>query len=312
VSEAFDAVVLLGFGGPATPDDVRPFLGRVLAGRPVPPQRLDEVAQHYADIGGASPFNALTERQAKGLEGALRARGHDLPVVPAYRFSAPYVDDVVRELSEKNSSRVLAVVLAAHRSSASTQRYVDAFEDAAHKHGGGMRAEYADPFFDHPLFVRSQVQLAQAALRRLGREAFDETEVIFTAHSIPQSIAKASTYVEDLALSAQAIARELGAPSWCIAYQSRSGNAAEPWLEPDVRDVLRGLPARNVSEAVIVPVGFLCDHVEILYDLDVDAAKVAREAGVRIARAAAPNDDATFIDMLVELVERKLRATQPH
>lgn len=304
----YDAVVLLGFGGPETPQDVRPFLSRVLAGRPVPPGRIDSVAQHYADIGGTSPFNALTARQASALERALHARSLDLPVRVAYRFADPYMDDVVRDLANHGARRVLAIVLAAHRSSASTERYAKAFEDACEKDGNRFAVEYTDPFFDDPLFVRAHAQLVHEALAQLGRSSFDGVELIFTAHSIPQPIADAGSYVSDLTRSAELIAREAGAGSWRLAYQSRSGKPTDAWLEPDVRDVLRALAECGVREAMLSPIGFLCDHVEVLYDLDVDAVNVARESGVRLARASALNDHPLFIELLAERVASKVAA----
>lgn len=291
---SYDAIVLLGFGGPERPEEIRPFLDRVLEGRRIPPERYEEVVSHYEHMpGGKSPFNELTRRQAEGLERELRARGITLPVRIAYKNSVPFERDVVRELADSGAQRLLGVILAVHQSPASWQKYQTL-----------PNAQYVEPYFDNPLFVRANAERVRDALARLGKSSFDGVALIFTAHSIPQAMADRSPYVQQLQRSAELIAREAGASSWSIAYQSRSGSPADPWLEPDVRDVLKSLPASGIREAIVAPIGFLCDHVEVLYDLDVDAAAAARESGVRMERAQALNDHPLFIRMLADLVER--------
>jgi len=287
-------VVLLGFGGPSGPEEIRPFLDRVLAGRRVPPQRYEAVVSHYMQIGGKSPFNELTQRQANALERELGERGVDASVRAAYLNAAPFAKDVAAELREQNGARPIAIVLAAHQSPASWDKYAGLIPDAA----------YVPPYFDHPLFIAAHAERVLDALQRLGKGSFDGTELIFTAHSIPQAMANVSPYVGQLQRTAELIAAQVGARTWRIAYQSRSGSPHEPWLGPDVRDALRELPARGAREAVVAPIGFLCDHVEILYDLDVDAAAAAREAGVRMQRAVALNDHPVFIRMLADLVQQ--------
>jgi ferrochelatase len=291
---SYDAIVLLGFGGPESREEIRPFLDRVLEGRRIPPARYEEVAGHYEHMpGGKSPFNELTRRQAAGLERELRARGITIPLRIAYKNSAPYERDVVEELARAGAHRLLGVILAVHQSPASWDKYRTL-----------PNADYVEPYFDHPLFVRANAERVRDALARLGKTTFDGVALIFTAHSIPQAMADRSPYVRQLERSAELIAKEAGAPAWRIAYQSRSGSPADPWLEPDVRDVLKSLPASGIHDAIVAPVGFLCDHVEVLYDLDVDAAASAREAGVHMERAQALNDHPLFVRMLAELVER--------
>ncbi len=286
-------VVLLGFGGPSSPADIRPFLDRVLRGRPISPQRYEDVVAHYERIGGKSPFNELTQRQASALQQMLRERGVDVPVRVAYKNAAPFIEDVAAELAA-SATGTCAVVLAAHQSEASWDKYVGALPNAT----------YAPPFFEHPKFIRAHVERLRDALERLGKTAADDATLIFTAHSIPQAMADRGPYVAQLERSVSLIVEELQAPSFYIAYQSRSGSPSQQWLEPDVRDVLRALPAQGVREAIVAPVGFLCDHVEVLYDLDVDAASVAREAGVQMERVTALNDHPLFIEMLADLVQQ--------
>jgi ferrochelatase len=287
-------VVLLGFGGPARPEEIRPFLDRVLQGRRIPPERYEAVVSHYMHMGGKSPFNELTQRQARALERELRSRGLDVRVRTAYLNAAPFAAEVASQLAEDGVRQPIVIILAAHQSPASWDKYVGLIPNAL----------YVPPYFDHPLFVEANAQRVRDALRDLGRDSFAGVALIFTAHSIPQTTADVSPYVAQLQRSAELVAKAAGADSWRIAYQSRSGAAKDPWLEPDVRDVLRSLPNEGVHDAIVAPIGFLCDHVEVLYDLDVDAAAAAREAGVRMVRAAALNDHPAFIRMLADLTER--------
>lgn len=288
-----NVVVLLGFGGPESPEEIRPFLDRVLEGRPVPPARYEEVVSHYEHIGGKSPFNELTQRQANALQDELRERGLNLPVRVAYKNAAPYIPDVAADI-QAQGRRAIAIILAAHQSEASWSKYLNSIPDAT----------YVPPYYDRPLFVQANAQRVLDALHSLGKTSFEGTALIFTAHSIPQAMADRSEYVAQLERSAELIAREAGADSWRIAYQSRSGSPKDKWLEPDVRDVLQALPAEGIRDAVVAPIGFLCDHVEVLYDLDVDAAQAAKAAGVRMARAAALNDHPLFIGLLADLVQQ--------
>ncbi len=282
-------VVLLGFGGPETPEEVRPFLNRIAAGRPIPPGRLEKVVRNYDAIGGRSPFNELTRRQAAALQTELRSRGVDLPVTTAYRFTAPYIS----EIAARDDGETIAVILAAHQSEASWEKYAELFP----------RATFSAPLFEHPGFIAAHVDRVRDALRSLGQSSFDSVPLVFTAHSIPVAMAQRSEYTEQLHRSAELIARSAGAPRWHIAYTSRSGSPQEPWLEPDVGDLLRDLAQQGVREVVVDPVGFLCDHVEVLYDLDVAAAAVADEVGIRMSRAVALNDHPAFIGALAEAVQ---------
>jgi ferrochelatase len=295
-----DAVLLVAFGGPERTEDVRPFLANVLRGRPVPPERLEEVVHHYERIGGRSPLNELTFRQARALAAALRAEGTELPVYVGMRNWSPYLAETLTRLRDDGRRRVLAVILAAHRTEASWERYTTAIDAACDALGAEAPVvEYGGRWFAHPEFVAAVAGRTRAALATIG----DETcELVFTAHSIPRAMAEASPYVAELTTSCRLVADALGRSSFSIAYQSRSGNPREPWLEPDVNDVLRGLPIRGVHAAVLVPIGFVCDHVEVLYDLDVEARATADQAGVRLARAEAVNDDPAFIRVLLDVV----------
>ncbi len=291
----YDAIVLLGFGGPERPEDIRPFLDRVLEGRPIPRERYEEVVTHYEHMpGGKSPYNAHMRQQADALAVELGRRGIDAPVRIAYRNAAPFVDDVVQDLVASNARNVLGVIMAVHQSPASWDKY-QALSDA----------DYIEPFYEHPLFVSANAERIRDALQKLGKSSFDGVGLVFTAHSIPQAMADRSPYVRQYERSAELIAAAVGARGYSIAYQSRSGSPSDKWLEPDVRDVLKSLAQTGTTEVVVAPIGFLSDHVEVLYDLDVDAAKTAAGHGIRMQRAGALNDHPLFVRMLADLIEER-------
>ncbi len=296
-----EAVVLIGFGGPTTADEVRPFLDRVLAGRPVPRQRYEEVVRHYEVLGGRSPYNEITTRQAAALQATLQRMGLPAPVLTGFRYAAPFIEDAVRELQQRGIRDAFGFVLAPHRCEASWDRYLAEVEAARQRVGGdATQFHYPPPWHDKPGFVMAVAERTRAALE-LSASGREPTELIFTAHSIPLSMRGRSEYVEQLNDSARRIAQELGRDSWTLAFQSRSGNPRDPWLEPDITDVVRGLAG---GQAVVVPLGFTCDHVEVLYDLDIEAAKVARQAGVAMVRAETVGDHPGFIEMIAQIAAR--------
>src|SRR6266851_2093825 len=301
-----DSVLLIAFGGPERPEDIRPFLEIVTAGRRIPPERIDEVAHHYEAIGGRSPLNELTQRQAGGLRRALEQDGIELPVYVGMRNWHPFLLETLGEMRDRGHRRALGIILSSFQTEASWARYVADVAAALLKLGpGAPEVTYAAPFGDHPLFVDAMVKRAAAALDRAPARA--NTLLVFTAHSVPAAMASGSPYSRQFEATALAIAGRLDHPRWQIAYQSRSGAPGDAWLEPDISDVLRGAKGQGIEDAVIVPIGFVCDHVEVLYDLDVEARAVAAESGVRLHRAETANDHPTFIAMLADLVKRAPR-----
>lgn len=288
-------VVLLGFGGPEQESQIRPFVDRILEGRRVSPERREGVISHYLAIGGRSPFNELTQRQACALERELARRGKPLGVRTAYRHVPPYIVDAAREF-EVRGQEPIAVILSVLQSPASWEAYRELMP----------RARFTAPFFDRPGVADANAERVRDALGRLGRHDFSMTALIFTAHSIPEAMGQRSPYARQFESLAALVADRCGAAHGTIAYQSRSGAPQDPWLGPDVREALRDLPARGITEAIVAPIGFLCDHVEVLYDLDVAAAAAARDAGVRMERASALNDHPAFIATLADLVEECL------
>ncbi len=293
-----DAVLLLAFGGPERAEDVRPFLDEVLRGRPVPRERYEEVVRHYDTIGGRSPLNAWTFRQADALRALLERDGPRLPIYVGMRTWKPTIADTLATMACDGVRRALVVILAAHRTEASWERYQQAVEDGRAAVGASApHVEYARRWFDHPDFVAAVAARAREALSNAPADA----ELVFTAHSIPCAMAEASPYVRELETSCALVATALSRP-YALAYQSRSGGPREPWLGPDVNEHLRARAAGGARHVVLVPIGFVCDHVEVLYDLDVEARATAAAVGLGLARAETVNDHPIFIRMLAAVV----------
>jgi protoporphyrin/coproporphyrin ferrochelatase len=297
VPQPFDAVLVIAFGGPQGPEDIRPFLANVLRGRRVAPERVEEVAHHYELFGGVSPLTALTKQQAEGLQRVLAARGVELPVYVGMRNWHPFLKDTLAEMRRDGVRRAVGFIAAAHRSYSSCLQYKENVRDA----GGGVELVYAGDWHTQPGFVRANAEHIAEAFGRLPAEARERAELVFTAHSIPVSMAQRYPYERQIRESCDAVASGLSR-KYTLVYQSRSGRPEDPWLGPDICEYLRTAHARGVSGVVISPIGFICDHVEVLYDLDIEAANVCREVGLPMARAAAVNHHPAFIDTMADAV----------
>jgi len=302
----FDAVLLVAFGGPQGLDDVRPFLANVLRGRRVSPERVEEVAHHYERFGGVSPLTELTMQQARALEQALASRGLPLPVHVGMRNWHPFLADTLTEMSRRRHHRAIGILAAAQRSYSGCLQYKENVRDAAASvRESGLQPPsitYVGDWHTHPGFIAANADHVRRAYAALPPDRRERARLIFTAHSIPVPMAQKYPYVANLQASAQRIADDAGRTDWALVYQSRSGRPEDPWLEPDVCDYLRRERAAGLDAAVLCPVGFLCDHVEVLYDLDVEAAETCREVGIAMARAAAVNVHPRFIDALADAV----------
>jgi len=295
---AIDAVLLIAFGGPERMEDVRPFLDNVLRGRPVPRERYESVVHHYELIGGRSPLTAYTMAQADGLRAALAAEGPALPVYVGMRNWSPYVADTLARMQGDGVRHALGVILAPHRAEASFERYMASVDAGRAALGPAAPAvTYAGSWFDHPLFIATMAERTRDALA-----AAPDAALVFTAHSIPVPMAGESPYVREFETSARLTAAAVGRDDFILAYQSRSGGPRDPWLEPDVNDVIRDLAARGTRAVVVVPIGFVCDHVEVCYDLDIEARATAASVGVAFVRAGTANDHPTFARMLAAVV----------
>ena len=308
---SFDAVVVISFGGPQGRQDIRPFLANVLRGRRVAPARVEEVAHHYELFDGVSPITEITRRQAEGLQARLAAAGRPLPVYVGMRNWHPFLPDTFREMRAAGVRRVVGFIAAAQHSYSSCQQYREnvaaAREEIRAAGAGDIDVTYVDSWFDHPLFVAANAAHVRAALLRLPEAVRATARLVFTAHSIPVTMADRSRYREQLLDSARLVAHEAGMHDWALVYQSRSGRPEDPWLEPDVCEYLRRERTNGLAAAVLCPIGFVCDHIEVLYDLDREAAETCRDAGLPMARAESVNDDPLFIDMMADVVLRTLR-----
>ncbi len=336
--QPFDAVLVIAFGGPQGPADVRPFLANVLRGRRVSPGRVEEVAHHYELFGGVSPLNELTERQAQGLAARLRDAGLPLPVYVGMRNWDPYLKDTLAQMSRDGVRRAIGFIAAAHRSYSSCLQYRENTAEArAALRAAGLRdveITYAGDWHTHPDFIAANAAHLAEALNRLPPGLQDQARIVFTAHSIPVSMAERYPYRQQYEETARLVAAAVGSQSpvrarvrsgragsdrsgrdsippgsdpgraYATVYQSRSGRPEDPWLGPDVCDYLREEHARGLRAVVLSPIGFICDHIEVLYDLDVEAADVCRSLGLPMARAQAVNDSPRFIDMMADVVKQ--------
>ncbi len=298
-----DSVLIIGFGGPTDPKMIRPFLDNVLRGRPVPQERYEQVVRQYELIGGSSPYNENTFRQAKALGERLNQNGTSATVYVGFRNWDPTMKDTLQKMADEGRRSAVGFILAAHRSEASLGRYQQEIEAAQQEVGAKAPVvTYTKAWYNHPLFLDAAADRVREVLPAGGKEAAGRSALIFTAHSIPQSLADRSPYVEDIRNSAEGVAARLGIIDWSLSYQSRSGNPRDPWLEPDINARIRQKAEEGYQQVVIVPIGFLSDHVEVLFDLDHQAQNTAQEAGMKFLRAPTVGDHPKFIEMMAELV----------
>ncbi len=311
MSHPYEAVLLIAFGGPSSPAEIRPFLERVTKGIALPPERHEEVAHHYEAVGGKSPLKEITFRQADALRKYLESASIKLPVYIGLRNSSPFFTDTLRRMTSDGVTRALGFILSSHRTEASWDRYQKNIADAQAELGVEAPAiDFCEGWHDHPLFIQTWSKLTEAAFGKIPHDKRSDTPLIFTAHSLPTSMASRSPYVEQLETTARLIAERLGHRRWSLAYQSRSGRPSDPWLEPDIGDAIRKVANEGRKEVVVAPIGFVCDHVEILYDLDIAAKQISEDLGVGFHRANCPNDHPTFIRMMADVIEQKLKRTE--
>ncbi|WP_083701608.1 ferrochelatase [Tersicoccus sp. Bi-70] len=325
---AYDAVVLASFGGPEGQDDVIPFLRNVTRGRGIPDERLEEVSHHYRHFGGVSPINALNRDLHAALTAELAARGVNLPLLWGNRNWDPYIGDVLEQAHADGHRRVLAITTSAYSSYSSCRQYREDFGKALLERNlvGKLRVDKVRQYFDHPGFIGPFVEgvtdgLAQvrAQLAESGREG--RIHVLFCTHSIPNADAAASgprdrdfeegaAYVAQHLANARVIMERAAADEsdvdWSLVYQSRSGPPSVPWLEPDVNDALAGLPANGVAGVLLVPLGFVSDHMEVVWDLDTEALETCRDLGLAAVRTPTPGTHAAFITGMADLIAERL------
>jgi ferrochelatase len=293
-----DAILFVSFGGPDEPDDVMPFLENVTRGRGVPRDRLLEVAEHYHHFGGRSPINDQNRAMISALRSLLRDQGPALPVYWGNRNWHPFLADTLRQMKSDGVSRAYAFVTSAFSSYSGCRQYRENITQAkADAEFDSLEVLKLRVYYNHPGFVAPMTDRVREAMAGL-----DNPRVVFTAHSIPVSMAEGCDYQVQLAESAHLIASAAGVSTHDVVWQSRSGPPSVPWLEPDILDHIRALHAAGTRELVIAPLGFVSDHMEVLYDLDTEAKNLCAELGITMHRARTAGDDPRFIAMIRELV----------
>jgi ferrochelatase len=310
----YDAVLWLSFGGPEGPDDVMPFLENVLRGRNVPRERMLEVAEHYQHFGGVSPINDQNRALIAAVEQEFARRGVQLPIYWGNRNWHPMLTDTMQQMKAEGVGRALAFVTSAFSSYSGCRQYREDVQRAQAAVGeGAPHVDKIRVFYNHPEYVGTMVERVQDALATIPDSRRAATRLVFTAHSIPQGMSDNCRYVlqlqESCRLVAEGVAQATGekALAWKLVYQSRSGPPTQPWLEPDVVDYLEELSAKEgVQDAVVIPIGFISDHMEVLYDLDTEAAERCHELGLNMVRAATAGTHPRFVSMIVDLILERM------
>ncbi len=305
----YDALLFLSFGGPEGMDDVMPFLENVTRGRNVPHERLLEVAEHYYHYGGVSPINQQNRDLIAALEADLAAHDIDLPIYFGNRNWTPFVGDTIARMKADGVRRALVFATSAFSSYSGCRQYRENVVDAMAALGltdDDIAFDKLRVFYNHPGYVGTMSRLVRQALDRFPADHRDAVEVVFTAHSIPMAMARNCAYEAQLREACRLVAEEVGIARWRLCYQSRSGPPQVPWLEPDILDVLDDLHAAGRDDVVVSPIGFISDHLEVLYDLDDEAKAKADDLGMRMVRGATVGADPEFVGMIRRLIEERM------
>ena len=328
----YDAILLTSFGGPEGPDEVAPFLERVTAGRGVPRERLKEVEDHYLACGGVSPINAQNRALQVEMRKSFAARGIDLPIYLGNRNSPPYYADVLKEMYKMGHRKVLALFTSAYSSYSGCRQYRENLASALIETEltGKIEIHKIRPYFDHPGFIEPFADGLVGALKKIKAQGIGiaATQILFTTHSIPNSMAQTSgppthhgevfagVYIAQhestatlvIAAATKILGNEL--PSWELVYQSRSGRPTVPWLEPDIGDAIRSAASAGSKAVIVIPIGFISDHMEVIWDLDTEAKEIADECGLVFHRVSTPGVASQFIEGISDLVEECIKAAE--
>lgn len=310
----YDAVLFVSFGGPEGREDVIPFLENVLRGRNVPRERMLEVAEHYYHFDGVSPINAQTRELIDAVEADLKSLGVDVPIYWGNRNWHPMLPDTMAKMKEDGIKKAIAFVTSAYSCYSGCRQYRENVYSAQDEIGeGAPEVDKIRTFFNHPDFVAANLERIQTAIHQLSEENRDNFRLAFTAHSIPDSMSNNSDYVKQLSETCRLIAEALELPHnrWRLVYQSRSGRPQDPWLEPDILDHIDELDEQDVKSIVISPIGFLSDHMEVLFDLDEEAAVKCEELNIEMVRAETPGTHPKFVRCVSKLIMERLISETP-
>lgn len=303
---SYDAILLVSFGGPEAMSDVMPFLENVLKGRNVPRERMLEVARHYELFGGVSPINEENRKLISALERELKTNGPNLPIYFGNRNWHPMLRDTLTRMRDEGVKHALAFVTSAYSSYSSCRQYLEDIERARALVSDAPRIDKLRVFYNHPGFIEANVANVRTALERLPEPRRADAHLVFTAHSIPETMARNCEYEDQLTETGRLITAELAIEEWQLVFQSRSGPPGQPWLGPDVCDYLSELSRRGVVDVVIAPIGFVCDHMEVIYDLDLEARQLCEQIGLNMQRAATVGTQPAFVRMIRELIRERL------
>jgi ferrochelatase len=313
----FDSVLFIAFGGPTSGccrrldpcpgNEATCFVSGIVGDRPEAQARVAEVAAHYVQLGGFSPFNELTYQQAHSVSARLQERGLHVPIFVGMRHWPPYIKDVLRDMSEQGLQRALAVIMAPHQCFASWEWYQQTVDEGlAALHGRGPQLSYLEPWYTQAGFVKAIADYTRRAYEKIGQVRAQQAALIYTAHSIPTAMAQDAPYVQQFEATAVAATHLLARQEYRVAYQSQVSGTPRPWLQPDINDAIRQAQAEGYRDVIVSPIGFLCDHVEILYDLDVAAKYTAEACNVTFIRAKTVGNHPSFIAMLSDLIAERL------
>ncbi len=309
MDQSYDALLIVSFGGPEGMEEVMPFLENVLRGKNVPPARMREVAHHYELFDGVSPINAQNRALIAALEKELQATGPHLPVYWGNRNWHPLLADTLRRMAAAGVRRALAFVTSAYSSYSGCRQYREDIERArAEVSPAAPAVDKLRAFYNHPGFIEPNIEHVQAALEQIPEGRREKAQIAFTAHSIPLSMASNSNYQAQLLDACQLVAAGVDHEKWRLVFQSRSGPPTQPWLEPDIGVYLRELKAAGAEDVVIAPIGFVSDHMEVIYDLDTEARQICAEIDLNMVRAATVGAHPTFIRMIRELILERVEA----
>lgn len=312
MANTFDALLIVSFGGPEGMDDVIPFLENVLRGRNAPRERVLQVTKHYELFGGLSPINEQNRQLIAALKKELERKGPALPIYFGNRNWHPLLPSTLRQMRDDGIQNALAFVTSAYSSYSSCRQYLENIAEARSIVGNDApRVEKIRAFYNHPLFIEANAAQIQKALAKIPEPKRGRAKLVFTAHSIPVSMAKNCDYEAQLHEAGRLIADTIGIEQWQLAFQSRSGSPAQPWLGPDICDYLRELHAEGITDVIVAPIGFVSDHMEIIYDLDTEAMALCRELGLNMIRAATAGTHPAFVEMVRELILERIDPQTP-
>lgn len=311
MSQAYQALIVVSFGGPEAREDVMPFLENVLRGKNVPRARMEEVAEHYYHFDGVSPINEQNRQLLAAIKDELSSRGPRIPVYWGNRNWHPLLNDTVRQMANDGVRRALAFFTSAYSSYSGCRQYREDIARARASLGADApRIDKLRAFYNHPGFIGPNVENLQKAYQKIPENRRARAPLVFTAHSIPLTMADNCDYVEQLEETASLIAERVGrTDDWELVYQSRSGPPHQPWLEPDVVDYIEAIYNEGVRDVVISPIGFISDHMEVLFDLDTELEEACEELGMNMVRAATVGTHRDFISMIRELIMERMNIT---